>query len=166
MVTAKNITGGQVDYLTARHTSQDAFDKLLTDKSRPRVGDVLLTKDGSLGRLAVVERADLCINQSVALLRPNSRMEPHFMRYLLSSPNYQRRMIGDADGATIKHIYSTRVDKMDVVLPSTAEQKRIVAGLDCFSKAAQQLVRVYQKKLAALEALKKSLLHEAFIGAL
>jgi type I restriction enzyme S subunit len=88
MVTAKNIVGGEIDYNSARHTSPDAFHNLLTDKSRPKIGDVLLTKDGTLGRLAVVDRDQICINQSVALLRPNGRMISDFIKYLLSSPVY------------------------------------------------------------------------------
>jgi type I restriction enzyme S subunit len=167
MVTAKNVVGGQIDYASARHTSRDAFENLLTDKSRPKVGDVLLTKDGTLGRLAVVERADLCINQSVALLRPNGRMDPYFMRYLLSSSSYQQRMIRDADGSTIKHIYITRVDKMDVAFPpSLREQQRIVSALAVLTTETQRLALLYKRKVAALEALKKSLLHQAFSGAL
>lgn len=167
MVTAKNIVGDQIDYVTARHTSRDAFDNLLTDKSRPKIGDVLLTKDGTLGRLAVVERDDLCINQSVALLRPNGRMDPHFMRLLLSSRNYQDRMIADADGATIKHIYITRVDKMRVAFPSSLiEQRRIFAALNDASVASRRLVDAYSSKLAALGQLKLSLLQKAFSGEL
>ena len=166
MVTAKNVNGGRVDYATARRTSQEAFEKLLTDKSRPKIGDVLLTKDGTLGRLAVVERADLCINQSVALLRPNDRMVPHFMRILLSAPNYQHRMAGDADGATIKHIYITRVDKMDVAFPPIKEQMRIVTSIGRLASESQRLESLYQRKLAALDELKKSLLHRAFSGQL
>lgn len=88
------------------------------------------------------------------------------MRYLLSSQSYQHRMIGDADGATIKHIYITRVDKMDVAFPPIDEQRRIVGTLDKFSKTSQQLVRVYSQKIATLEELKKSLLHQAFSGQL
>ena len=166
MVTAKNVNGGRVDYATARRTSQEAFEKLLTDKSRPKIGDVLLTKDGTLGCLAVVERADLCINQSVALLRPNDRMVPHFMRILLSAPNYQHRMAGDADGATIKHIYITRVDKMDVAFPPIKEQMRIVASIARLASETQRLESLYQRKLAALDELKKSLLQQAFNGEL
>jgi type I restriction enzyme, S subunit len=167
MVTAKNVVDGRIDYPSARHTSLDAFTQLLTDKSRPQVGDVLLTKDGTLGRLAVVERADLCINQSVALLRPNGRMKPHFMKYLLSSPDYQRRMAGDADGTTIKHIYITRVDKMDVEFPaSIAEQQQFIAKLDALTEETQRLESMYQRKLVALEALKRSLLRQAFTGEL
>ena len=166
MVTAKNVTDGRIDYARSRHTSQEAFDKLLTDKSRPKIGDVLLTKDGTLGRLAVVEKANLCINQSVALLRPNGQMESHFMRYLLSSPTYQSLMIGNADGATIKHIYITRVDKMNVAFPRVDDQRRIVDTLSELAERSRLLVRMCRQKLDALEALKKSLLHEAFNGRL
>ncbi len=74
MITAKNVVNGKIDYASARRTSRDAFENLLTAKSRPRIGDVLLTKDGTLGRLAVVDKDDICINQSVALLRPNGRV--------------------------------------------------------------------------------------------
>ncbi len=54
-VTAADIQNGLINYETARHTSQEAYEKELTDKSRPRVNDVLLTKDGSIGRIAVVD---------------------------------------------------------------------------------------------------------------
>ena len=47
-----------------------------------------------------------------------------------------------------------------------AEQKRIVASLDAFDEETQRLAIIYERKLAALEALKKSLLHQAFTGEL
>jgi type I restriction enzyme S subunit len=50
--------------------------------------------------------------------------------------------------------------------PPVAEQKRIVAQLDALSDETQCLARLYERKQAALEALKKSLLHQAFNGEL
>ena len=50
--------------------------------------------------------------------------------------------------------------------PPVAEQKRIVTQFDAFSAETQRLARLYERKLAALEALKKSLLHQAFTGEL
>ncbi|WP_198417374.1 restriction endonuclease subunit S [Cryobacterium sp. Hb1] len=126
MVTAKDIRGGQIDYESARHTSPEAFTGKLTDKSRPMVGDVLLTKDGSIGRVAVCDISGICINQSVALLRPNEKILPKFLSYLLQAPVYQERMERDSDGSTIKHIYITRVDRMPVAVPDLDEQGRIV----------------------------------------
>ena len=89
MVTAKNVVGGRIDYTNSRHTSPEAFQNLLSEKSRPKIGDLLLTKDGTLGRLAVVDVAGICVNQSVAVLRPNGRMSVAFMRHLLEAESYQ-----------------------------------------------------------------------------
>ena len=50
--------------------------------------------------------------------------------------------------------------------PSVPEQKNIVAKLDALSEEIQRLESIYQQKLAALDALKKSLLHQAFSGQL
>jgi type I restriction enzyme, S subunit len=51
-------------------------------------------------------------------------------------------------------------------LPSVDEQERIVEAFDNFAEETQRLARLHERKHAALEALKKSLLHQAFTGAL
>ena len=43
---------------------------------------------------------------------------------------------------------------------------RIVAQINSLHQETQRLESIYQQKLAALEELKKSLLHQAFVGAL
>ena len=48
--------------------------------------------------------------------------------------------------------------------PPLNEQVRITARLDSLYEETQRLAAIYQQKLAALEALKKSLLHQAFTG--
>jgi len=51
-------------------------------------------------------------------------------------------------------------------LPSIAKQKELVTQLDALSAETQRLTRIYEQMLAALAALKKSLLHQAFNGEL
>lgn len=166
MVTAKNVRNGRIDYASARFTSRDAFKNLLTDKSRPKVGDVLLTKDGTLGRVAVVDRPGICINQSVALLRPGPSIEPHFLKCLLMTTKYQEKMAHDAGGTTIKHIYITRVDKMAVGIPDLDTQCAAVQKLEALAHACGRLESSVEAKLSTLEALKQSLLYRAFSGEL
>src|SRR5688572_2334765 len=88
-LTAKDVNGGRILYETARHTTWEAYNELLTRKSKPAKGDVLLTKDGSIGRVAIVDRDDVCINQSVAVMRPRSSTDARFLSYLLQAPHYQ-----------------------------------------------------------------------------
>lgn len=117
MITAKDLKGNKINYDTARQTTEDAYNNKLTDKSRPKYNDILLSKDGTLGRLAIVKNEKICINQSIALLQPNSRITTNFLYNLLMTPIYQQKMMMDADGSTIQHIYITRVNKMFILVP-------------------------------------------------
>jgi len=127
LLTANDINDGRILYESARHTTVDAFKDDLTDKSRPQIGDVLLTKDGTLGRTAVHDGREVCINQSVALLRPmRSKLRSDFLASVLESQRYQDRLIFEAGGTAIKHIYITRVAQMPFPLPSLAEQDKII----------------------------------------
>lgn len=161
MVTAKDIVGGSIKLDTARHTSLEAYTQKLTDKSRPHVGDVLLTKDGSIGRVAVCHRDDICINQSVALLRPNARIFPQFLSYLLQAPLYQQRMENDSAGSTIKHIYITRVDKMPISVPDIAVQHAIAEVLG----AIDDKMAANTKVIASADALAAAQFHAALLEA-
>lgn len=50
------------------------------------------------------------------------------------------------------------------VIPPIEEQKRIIGSLDGLFENSQRLESIYRQKVVALEALKKSLLHQAFTG--
>jgi len=159
MVTAKDIKNGRIQYQTARKTSWDAYRSKLTDKSRPAKGDLLLTKDGSIGRLALCDRDDICINQSVALLQSNNKGDFRYIKYLLEAPEYQRKMESDSDGSTIKHIYITRVDKMIIPLPPRKEQQGIVSILGTLDDK----IELNRKTNETLEAMAKALFKSWFV---
>jgi type I restriction enzyme S subunit len=127
MITASNINNGEIQYNTARKTTKSAYNFLLTSKSKPQRNDILLTKDGTLGRLALVKEKKICINQSVAILRPNIKVFPLFLKMLLESPKYQKKMLEDSGGTTIKHIYITIVNLMLIAVPSKLEEQKAIA---------------------------------------
>ena len=159
MITAADINDGRLQLETARKTSETAYRTLLTAKSKPRPNDVLLTKDGTLGRLALVGDETICINQSVAVIRTNWRVEPPFLKLLLEGWRYQKRMVEDAGGSTIKHIYITIVDKMPLGLPlDRAEQRAIAAALSDVDALLGGLDRLIAKKRDLKQAAMQQLL--------
>jgi type I restriction enzyme S subunit len=161
MVTAADVSGGRINYDTARNTSKEAFDKFLSPKSKPKKGDILLTKDGALGRVALVGDETICINQSVAILRPNNRADPQFLSLLLQADPYQRRMIEDAGGSTIKHIYITIVNRMPVAAPlSKDEQRAIAAALS----DADALIAALEAMIAKKRDLKQAAMQHLLTG--
>jgi type I restriction enzyme, S subunit len=69
-------------------------------------------------------------------------------------------------GAGTKFLKLGRIQDLEIGLPSLAEQQRIVSKMDSIRTETQRLETLYQTKLAALAALEKSLLHQAFSGEL
>jgi type I restriction enzyme S subunit len=69
-------------------------------------------------------------------------------------------------GTNINSLNQATLSGPVISLPSKAEQARIVDQFETLSTKTQRLESVYQGKLAALEALKKSLLHRTFSGEL
>ena len=161
MVTAKDVRDGKIDKGTARFTSVEAYETLLTDKSRPRRNDILVTKDGTLGRSAVVGEETICINQSVALLRPSDEKNAHFLQLLLSSPQYQETMLEESGGSAVKHIYITTLAKMPIAIPSSPGVREKVVG---FCDALNKSIDILLKKHECLTNLKKGLASDLLSG--
>lgn len=165
MLTANDIDYGCIRYDTARRTTYSAFRELLTNKSRPQAGDLLLTKDGTLGRLAIHDGQEACINQSVALLRP----QPHivtgeFLWSALMGGVYQERMLYEAGGTTIRHIYISRLAKMPLAVPPKPEQSTI--NIDLRRKLGKQdaLIKQAETAIALLQERRSALISAAVTG--
>lgn len=159
MLTAKDVNG-KIDYDNCRKTSEDAYKTLLTNKSKPQLNDILLTKDGTLGRVGIVTKVPCCINQSVALLRPNKKVIPKFLKYLLEYSYYQNKMLVEAGGSTIKHIYITIVDKMKIAMPKISEQYKIIEILMDIDNSIDN----ENSHLKELNKLKKGLMQDLLTG--
>jgi type I restriction enzyme S subunit len=159
LLTARDIYNGKINYSTARKTHVWAYEKLLTNKSRPKEGDLLLTKDGTLGRLAIVDNKKVCINQSIAVIRTNHRVFNRFLQKLLESNRYQKVMLENAGGSTIKHIYITIVNKMPIgIPPSLTEQKAIATALSDVDELIAKLEKLIEKKKAIKQGAMQALL--------
>ena len=164
MVTANDVNNGRVLLETARCTDQVDFEKL-TRKSRPKRRDILVTKDGTLGRVGVVETDHLfCINQSVALLRPKHSANEKFISLALQSPPYFDRMVFEAGGTTIKHIYITRLARMPFGAPPREEQAAIAAYLDAETAKLDALVGKVEEAVERLQEYRTALITAAVTG--
>lgn len=70
-------------------------------------------------------------------------------------------------GAAQPKLNQKALNSIPIPIPtSVEEQARVVNGLELLAEETQRLESLYQRKLAALDELKKSLLHQAFSGAL
>ena len=142
--------------------------QLYRDKYRPELGDVFFTNIGTIGKTAIVTvDLDYLIHWNIFKLRPCLKMiTSEFLRYTLEQLTLSGYFEKLQKGGTVDFVTKKMISEALIYLPSIAEQKRIVATLDSLRKETQRLESIYQQKLAALGELKKSLLHQAFSGAL
>jgi len=158
MLTANDIGQGSIRFETARRTTSEAFESLLTGKSRPEKDDILITKDGTLGRVAIHDGSLACVNQSVAVMRINQEyLIPGFASASLAGGVYQDRMVYEAGGTTIKHIYISRLAKMPLATPRLKEQSEILEYLgeqlslsDGLTEQAKTAVELLRERRSAL----------------
>ena len=96
-------------------------------------GDLIMSCSGTMGRVARVpdgiERG--IINQALLKLSPSNAVAVDFLKYWMDSPSFQEGLQAQAGGAAIQNVASVGVLKeIKILLPTIAEQQRIVAILD------------------------------------
>lgn len=137
-----------------------------------RAGDVVLAMDRpwvSAGlKRARISEDDLpsLLVQRTARLRGNGRLDNRFLVYLISSAAFGHHILGVQTGLGVPHISGQQIKDFRFQRPPLDEQLEIADQLDALADATLRLESIYQRKLAALDELKKSLLRQAFMGQL
>ena len=137
-------------------------------RCNPERGDILIVSRGAtVGRTCVVNTSkDFCLLGSVILLKVEKNYSSHFIAYALKSSALRNQLMTVSEAAAQPAIYLRDIKTLRIGSPSLIEQEAIVCHLDKFSAETQRLESIYQKKIEALDALKKSILQKAFDGEL
>jgi type I restriction enzyme S subunit len=133
-----------------------------------QLGDLVYCLRGAtLGKTALVDPFQIgAVASSLVIIRPSALLDGRFLYSFLTSPLGQGLIKGYENGAAQPNLGAKSVAKYPISLPPLAEQKIIVQKFAAIAAETQRLESIYQQKLAALDALKKSLLHQTFTGAL
>jgi type I restriction enzyme S subunit len=140
-----------------------------TRRAEPRPGDLILAREAPAGNVAVIpEGMKLCLGQRTVLLRPKRNLfESAYLAHLLLQKNSQQRLLAHSRGATVQHVNVKDIRSFKVSsLPSLQEQRSVIERVKVFAEEERRLEGLYLRKLAALDELKQSLLHQAFNGQL
>jgi type I restriction enzyme S subunit len=167
VVTAKNIIDGQIDMENTHKTTQSAFLDL-SDKDRPVAGDLLLTKDGTIGRAAVVPPGvTFCINQSVAVVMLRSCPLPRsYLLYAVEAPFTQRAVAELAKGVALQHLSITDFGQLSLPLAPLPEQLRLVDRVQSAFTYADQVREAVDRVMLRTDQLDQAVLTRAFRGEL
>lgn len=169
-VTVRDVSWeGEIDTFNCKKISKTDFIELEKNGCKPLIGDVLLSKDGTVGKVAIVDfDIDWVVLSSLAIIRPNkTKLETTYLSWMLKTPKIQELAIGLKTGAAIKRIVLRTIKTIKIPIPKDIkEQIEISNYFDDLNKPYQKLVETQTQKLNHLKALKSSLLDQAFKGEL
>jgi type I restriction enzyme S subunit len=131
-------------------------------------GDVVTARRGEIGRCAAVatEHAGWLCGTGSFFIRPGTGLDSQFLTHLLRSCPYRSQLERLSGRATMPSIGNDDLAGLVVHIPGLEQQQHIESMLAGLSVETQRLESIYQRKLAALDEMKKSLLQQAFSGQL
>ena len=167
LITGVDFVNGRIDWENCAHISNERYEEA------PEIhifeGDLLITKDGTIGKLAIAEICpnEVSLNSGVLLIRNNERGEylNKYLYYVLQSDVFWKWFKLSQNGnSTIIHLYQEQFSNFRYALPSIKEQQVIVDFLDngCFE--LESLISANETTIEKLKEYRQSVIYEAVTG--
>ena len=160
-----NIKGESIDFKNVNYINRHRYEE--SPEIMLKVGDILLTKDGStLGTVNIVRYLPkkATVNGSIAVLTPNKDIISEYLYYYLNSYYIQTVMQEKKDGIGVPHLFQRDINNFNLIIPSIKEQQDICNYLNKRISEINTLITKKQELITQLELYKKSLVYECVTG--
>lgn len=162
LVTGTDFEDGRVSWNTCHYVDKTRYD--LDKNIQLQNNDILITKDGSLGKIALVKELKnfATLNSGIFVVRTLANAyDSEFVYHILNSFVFKEFLDKLSAGSTIIHLYQKDLDKFTFLIPPTiAEQKAIAEILS----AMDNEIEVLEKKLAKYQKVKKGMMEQLLTG--
>jgi type I restriction enzyme S subunit len=159
LITGTDFCDGKIEWSTCHHVTEERF--LEGSYIHIRDGDLLITKDGTIGKVAHVIGcpAKAVLNSGIFLIRcSNQTYEHRFLYHLLNSHVFDRFLRTQLAGSTINHLYQNVFERFSFPIPDIHLQWRLADILDTFDRKIEQT----QSLLDKYRKIKAGLMHDLF----
>lgn len=160
LITGTDFKNGYIDWDNCVYVERIRYDQ---DKNiQIKVEDVLVTKDGTIGKVAYVDKLPMktTLNSGVFVIRPiNNFYNTRYFYFVLRSRHFKEFLGKLTAGSTISHLYQKDFVHYSFPLPPTlAEQKAIATALSDVDDLISSLDALIAKKKAIKQGAMKQLL--------
>ena len=162
LVTGTDFVNGKIDWDNCHYVAKDRFDQ---DKNiQIQNDDILITKDGSLGKTALVKGLDkpATLNSGVFVIRPiQEAYDPTFVYYILSSFVFKDFLDHLSAGSTIIHLYQKDISKFEFLVPPTVEEQTAIASI---LSDMDNEIEALEQKLEKARQIKQGMMQQLLTG--
>ncbi len=160
LITGTDFEDGKVNYSTCHYVEKERYDQ---DKNiQIKNGSILITKDGTLGKVAYVEGLNMPATLNAGVfnieVRNENETDGKYLFQFLRGPFLMDYVAKKVAGSTIKHLNQNILVDFPISMPSKEEQKKIGE----YFQSLDNLITLQQKELDGYKELKKGLLQQMF----
>ncbi|WP_338494869.1 restriction endonuclease subunit S [Streptomyces sp. SJL17-4] len=150
-----DLVGHRLTASPSRHVSVEDADRLA--RYAVAVGDLLMTRSGTVGRVALTtpDEQGWLSGPSLIRLRVHAAgpADPEYLLAFLASSAAQRWILRATAGSTIQHLSMRMLAELPVRLPGLPEQQRVGRML----RALDEKIRAHEDVVRATRALRDAL---------
>ena len=161
LVTGTDFKNGRVNWDTAYHISQKRYEQ--APEIQLKQGDLLVTKDGTVGKLALIDELpdSASLNSHLLVLRPLfNRYDNHFLYYVLSSLEFKNYFQKVSIGSTMDSLSQEKMGEFIFALPNINEQNSISRYLDKKTAQLDKAKALLEEQIQKLKDYRASLIYE------
>ena len=164
-VTNMNDTGA-LDFVNCLKINSVQYAYLVRTGCQPKKDDVLISKDGTIGKTTVVSDNNFVVASSLVIIRPNQlKIRPKYLEYCLMSNIVQEQLLSVLSGSALKRVSIEKNANLKFVYTyNMTTQQQIIDYLDSKCSEIDALLQNYKDQIATLEEYKKSLIYEYVTG--
>ncbi|MBK8517621.1 MAG: restriction endonuclease subunit S [Saprospiraceae bacterium] len=163
IVNGSDFLNEQIDYSTCGWISKERYDD--SPEIQLRKNDILITKDGTIGKLAFVSKIEhpTSVASGVFVVRSNSKKVSTFFCWsFFKSPYFQHLVKSRIDGSVIPHLYQKDFVEMFIPLPPIS----LLQVYESQAKSIFEMIFENKEESKELGKLRDSLLPKLISGEL
>jgi type I restriction enzyme S subunit len=166
LVAGQHLDGGRVSWASCDHISWWRYDE--SPEIALRSGDVVLSKDGTIGRVARVDSlpSPATLNGTMMLVRAGETLDHRYLFHVLRGPRFQRLVADRVSGSSIPHLFQRDLVQLEIELPCLSVQRRIADALDAVDDAIAATERQVMKLARLAAGIERSLFDQLAGGPL
>jgi len=162
LVTGQDFIGSEINWSKCYQISQERYDE--DPYIQLNNGDMLITKDGTIGKVAKVTNLDkpACLNSGIFVIKQKGTyFNQGFLYWMLCSNVLKEFNIYTQTGATIAHLYQNVFENMPCILPPLSEQNAIASYLDSVTTQIDVAIAQQKKMIELLNERKQIIINNA-----
>jgi type I restriction enzyme S subunit len=162
-----DVNGDEIDFSNVQYVDEQAYE-YLKKNCNPQKGDVLFSKDGTVGKVIEIDYdKQFVVLSSLAIIRPHQNLTTsHYLKYLLQSSFIQNQATKSKTGTAISRIIVRNIKPIKIPISPLNEQHRIVTKTEELFTQLDAGVASLKKVQAQLKRYRQAVLKAAFEGRL